>query len=75
MKGDFNYDGSVNLADWEILNDLAPPGVGAAALALINATPEPSCLCLAALAAGSSLAWRRTRRRENFPSSEKHRAE
>ncbi len=36
MKGDFNYDGSVNLADWEILNDLAPPGVGSAAFAMIT---------------------------------------
>ena len=36
MKGDFNFDGSVNLADWEILNELAPPGVGSAAWAMIN---------------------------------------
>jgi hypothetical protein len=63
MKGDFNYDGFVNLTDWEILNDLAPPGVGAAALALINAIPEPSGLLLAALASAAALGSRRSRRR------------
>jgi hypothetical protein len=66
MKGDFNFDGFVNLGDWEILNDLAPPGVGAAALALINGSvPEPGCLCLASLAA-AALSVTRSRRRSHF---------
>jgi hypothetical protein len=60
MKGDFNYDGTVNLADWDILNDLAPPGVGAAALALINGSvPEPGAFLLAAMAAAGGLTTRR----------------
>jgi hypothetical protein len=29
MRGDLNYDGFVNLADWRILTDLAPPGIAA----------------------------------------------
>jgi hypothetical protein len=46
--GDFNYDGRVNLADWAILNT-ANPAMGAAAMALIQAVPEPSTLSLAAV--------------------------
>jgi hypothetical protein len=61
MKGDFNYDGFVNLSDWEILNELAPPGAGAAALAMINGIPEPSSSVLAMLAAFGGLARRRRR--------------
>jgi hypothetical protein len=49
MNGDLNYDGFVNLADWDILND-AHPGAGAAAWALISGVPEPSSLCMAGLA-------------------------
>jgi hypothetical protein len=65
MKGDFNYDGFVNIADWEILNDLAPPGVGAAALALINGTvPEPSGLVLASLALAAALGSSRVAQRK-----------
>jgi hypothetical protein len=61
MKGDFNYDGSVNLADWEILNELAPPGVGSAAWAMIHGVPEPSGSVLALLAS-AAFAVRRVRR-------------
>lgn len=65
MKGDFNFDGFVNLADWEILNELAPPGAGAAAWNMIHGVPEPSSLGLAALAALGGLAnWRSRRRRD-----------
>ena len=60
-KGDFNFDGFVNLADWEMLNELAPPGVGAAALAMIHAIPEPGTILLAAMAAAGGLAVRRRR--------------
>jgi hypothetical protein len=61
MKGDFNYDGSVNLADWEILNELAPPGVGSAAWAMIHGVPEP-CGGVLALMASAAFALRRGRR-------------
>ena len=62
LKGDFNYDGSVNLVDWRILNEAAPPGVGAAALAMINAIPEPTTALLAALASAAALTARRAKR-------------
>ena len=39
--GDFNLDGTVDLADWAILNN-ADPAVGAFALDLIQNIPEPS---------------------------------
>jgi hypothetical protein len=61
MKGDFNFDGYVNLADWEILNELAPPGAGAAAWAMIQGIPEPNSLVLAALTALGGLVRRRRR--------------
>jgi hypothetical protein len=64
MKGDFNYDGFVNLADWEILNDLAPPGVGSAAFAMISAIPEPGGLLLAALASAAVIGSRPSGRRK-----------
>ena len=49
-RGDFNYDGRVDLGDWNILND-ASPLVAAAAMSLIQAVPEPSTMALLALAA------------------------
>lgn len=60
VKGDLNYDGTVNLKDWDILND-AHPAAAAAAMALIGAAvPEPSCLCLLVLSlAGGALTVRR----------------
>ena len=59
-KGDFNFDGRVDLADWAMLNS-ANPGVGSAALALINgAVPEPTAGLLAILAS-VSIAWQRRR--------------
>jgi MYXO-CTERM domain-containing protein len=65
MKGDFNFDGRVNLFDWEILNELAPPGAGAAAWNMIHGIPEPSSLGLTALAVFGGLArWRPKRRRK-----------
>jgi hypothetical protein len=65
MKGDFNFDGSVNLSDWEILNELAPPGVGSAAWAMIHGVPEPSGVLLA-LMASAALAMRRARRPRRY---------
>ncbi len=64
-KGDFNFDGRVDLADWAMLNS-ASPGVGAAALALINggSVPEPGTGLLAAIAAMAISFQRRSRRRE-----------
>jgi hypothetical protein len=62
MNGDLNYDGFVNLADWDILND-AHPGAGAAAWALINGVPEPGSAGLAALAIMGGMARWRSRRR------------
>lgn len=61
MNGDFNYDGSVNLADWDILND-ASPAAGAEAWGLISGVPEPGSVCLAALAILSCMtSWRSNR--------------
>jgi hypothetical protein len=60
-KGDFNFDGRVNLADWAMLNS-ASPGIGAAAMTLIQggAIPEPSSCALALLAAVATYSpWRR----------------
>jgi len=50
-KGDFNFDGRVDLADWGLLNS-ASPGVGAMAMTLIQggAIPEPSTLLMLAVA-------------------------
>lgn len=52
-RGDFNYDGIVDLDDWAILNN-QNPAAGAAALRLIGSAnvPEPSTALLLALAAG-----------------------
>jgi len=49
-KGDFNFDGRVDLADWGILNSVNP-AMAAAALALIGAVPEPSSMVLSATVA------------------------
>jgi hypothetical protein len=57
--GDFNYDGRIDLKDWDILNK-ANPTMGSAALALIGSIPEPSGVVLA-LAAVLSPAYRRRR--------------
>jgi hypothetical protein len=62
-KGDFNFDGAVNLSDWEILNELAPPGVGSAAWAMIHGVPEPSAVLLATMASAGWLVGRPARRR------------
>jgi hypothetical protein len=50
-KGDFNFDGRVDLADWGMLNS-ASPGVGAIAMRLIQGgtVPEPGAFILAAIA-------------------------
>lgn len=58
-RGDFNYDGRVNLADWAILNSVNP-ALGAAAYALIAVVPEPSGAAMLAL--GLLLGARRDRR-------------
>lgn len=64
MKGDFNFDGVVNLKDWALLND-ANPGVGAAAMALIQGNvPEPNTFCLAGIAAVAVAGFRRRRKSE-----------
>jgi hypothetical protein len=61
-KGDFNFDGRVDLADWGMLNS-ASPGVGAMAMTLIQGgvVPEPSAGVLA-LSAGVMAFVRRRRR-------------
>ncbi|MCA9258709.1 MAG: hypothetical protein KDA61_05900, partial [Planctomycetales bacterium] len=48
-RGDFDYNGRVDLADWGILNS-ANPAMAAAAMAMIQAIPEPSAVGLAFLA-------------------------
>jgi trimeric autotransporter adhesin len=62
-KGDFNFDGRVDLSDWAMLNS-ANPGVGASALTLIQggAIPEPATAALAALAAAALVFHRRKQR-------------
>ena len=58
LNGDLNFDGLVNLADWDILNH-ASPAAGSAAWAQINGAPEPSSLFLAGLAIlGGMARWR-----------------
>lgn len=60
LNGDLNYDGFVNLADWDILND-AHPAAAAAAMALIQAqVPEPTSVVLALI---GLIAWGQCRRR------------
>jgi hypothetical protein len=61
-KGDFNFDGAVNLSDWEILNELAPPGVGSAAWAMIHGVPEPSGMFIAMMTSAAWFAMRPARR-------------
>jgi hypothetical protein len=61
MNGDLNFDGFINLSDWDILND-ANPAAGSAAWAQINVVPEPSSLCLAVLASAGFIARRRPKR-------------
>ena len=62
--GDFNYDGRVDLGDWNILNT-ASPAMAAAAMALIQSVPEPTTLALMGwgLLGAVSLSSRRSRRR------------
>jgi hypothetical protein len=66
MNGDLNFDGLVNLRDWDILND-ASPAAAAAAWDLISAVPEPSSLCLAALTIASFVASWRPKRKQSIP--------
>ena len=47
-KGDFNYDGVVDIGDWQLLNQ-ANPALGATALSMIQAIPEPCGIALAML--------------------------
>jgi hypothetical protein len=61
-SGDLNYDGLVNLRDWDILND-ANPAAAAAAWNIISGVPEPGTLGLAALAMLGYIARRRSRNR------------
>lgn len=60
LNGDLNYDGFVNLSDWDILND-AHPAAAAAAWSLIQSgVPEPTTAVLAALSlVGFACGWRR----------------
>jgi hypothetical protein len=63
-RGDFNFDGIVDLRDWAILNN-ANPGVGALAMQLIQqmSVPEPGSFGLAALASLMLTRRSRTRRK------------
>ncbi|MGL4512603.1 MAG: PEP-CTERM sorting domain-containing protein [Lacipirellulaceae bacterium] len=47
-RGDLNYDGTVDLSDWAILNN-ASPATAQFAMAMIQGIPEPSSLLLASL--------------------------
>ncbi len=60
--GDFDYNGTVNLADWAILNN-ANPASGAAAMRIILGIPEPSSGFGLLLACVSLFVCRRRRRR------------
>jgi MYXO-CTERM domain-containing protein len=56
-RGDFNYDGIVDLRDWAVLNN-ASPSMATVAMQLIQAVPEPSSAVVALL--GLAMAgWRR----------------
>ncbi len=61
-KGDFNYDGRVDLADWGILNAVNP-AMGAAAMRLIQSVPEPAAAVLAAMAVVAAARVRQRRAR------------
>lgn len=56
-KGDFNYDGVVNLEDWAVLNN-ANPTAGAAALRMIASVPEPMSGLLLAWLGVTACSWR-----------------
>ncbi len=56
-RGDFNYDGRVDIRDWRILND-ANPVLAAAALNLIG-VPEPASSVLFGLALAATASLRR----------------
>lgn len=49
VRGDFNYDGIVDLRDWEKLN-AASPAMAAAAMSRIQAVPEPATFLIGVFA-------------------------
>jgi hypothetical protein len=57
-RGDFNYDGIVDLSDWERINDVNP-AMAAAAMSLIQGAPEPSTLGLSTAVALAAAGARR----------------
>jgi hypothetical protein len=63
--GDFNFDGTVGLADWDILRGAHAGGASLDLAALLNGrhVPEPTGTCLLATAAALFTCLRRARRR------------
>jgi hypothetical protein len=57
-RGDLNFDGQTDLADWGILNRVNPP-VAAAAVARLPAVPEPAALWLFIFAVPQAMMMRR----------------
>jgi len=53
-KGDFNYDGVVDIGDWERIN-FVNPALAATAMSLIQGVPEPSSLLLSSAAVAVSV--------------------
>ena len=58
-RGDFNFDGRVDLADWAMLNSASPSTATAAMQLIAGVIPEPGAAALTVLAAAGLFARRR----------------
>jgi hypothetical protein len=58
LRGDANFDGITDIADWAILNR-ENPALGLAALARLTNVPEPTALLLFTIALPQAIMMRR----------------
>jgi hypothetical protein len=66
-RGDFNYDGRVNLADWAILQNQSPAAAAAAMRIIQGVVPEPTSALLVLLAASAICLRLRLPNLDRFP--------